>query len=179
MECYKWIRNNQLKNQPHKYEVYVRSTHKTKTSPFLFFLVLSLFGDLSNVLTNMEDLIINVVSPTKLRIGLSHMANALLQQHVETIYNNHGVSFYSDELRRVLKENNVMSDAASDAGSTGSTTPASDAMIRVDVPPWLVPTSFELLCALSVKHLRTVTYEGCHFLLEPYAQHLGEQSKRR
>ena len=51
MEYYKWIRNNQFKNQPHKYEVYIRSTHKTKTSPFLFLLVLSLFGDLSNVTT--------------------------------------------------------------------------------------------------------------------------------
>ena len=54
MEFYKWIRNNELKNQPHKYELYVRSTHKTKTRPFLFFLVLSVFGDLSNLLTKME-----------------------------------------------------------------------------------------------------------------------------
>ena len=136
MEYYKWISNNQLKNQTHKYEVYVRSTHKTKTSLFLSFLVLSLFGDLSNVLTNMEDLIINVVSTKKLRAGLSHRANALLQQHVEAMYNNNGVSFYSDELRRVLREIDVMSIAASDVGSTGSTAPASDAMIVVDVPPW-------------------------------------------
>ena len=135
MEYYKWIRNNQLKNQPHKHEVYLRSTYKTKTSPFLVFLVLSLFGDVSNVLTNMEDLVINVVSAIKLRIGLSHRWNALLQQHVETMFNNHGVSFYSDELRRVLREIDVMSDAASKGGSTGSTAPASDAMILVDVPP--------------------------------------------
>ena len=134
-EYYKLIRSNQLKNQRHKYEVYVRSTHNTKTSAFLFFLVLSVFGDLSNVLTNMEGLIINVVSAKRLRIGLSHTANALLQQHVETMYNNHGVFLNSDELRGVLREIDVMSDAASDAGSTCSTAPASDARILVDVPP--------------------------------------------
>ena len=57
--------------------------------------------------------------PKKLRIGVSHRANALLQQHVETMYTNHGVSFYNDELCRVLREIDVMSDTASDAGSTG------------------------------------------------------------
>ena len=61
MEYYKWIMSNQLKSQPHKDEVYVRSSHKTETGSLVFFLVLSLFGNLSNVLTNMEDLIINVL----------------------------------------------------------------------------------------------------------------------
>ena len=150
MEYYKWIRNNQLKNQPHEYEVYVRSTQKTKTNPFLFFLVLSLYGDLLNVLTNMEDLVINVVSAKKLRIGLSHRANALLQQHVQTMYNNHGVSFYSDELRRVLREIDVMSDVASDAGSTRSTAPASESMILVDIPPWWAAHELRTaLCSIS------------------------------
>ena len=135
MEYYKWINNNQLKNLPHKNEVYVQSSHNTKTSPFFLHLVLCLFGNLSNVLTNMEDLIINVVSAKNSRIGLSYRANALLQQHVETMYNNHCVSFYSAELRRVLGEIDLMSDAASDAGSKGSTALASDPMILVDVPP--------------------------------------------
>ena len=38
--------------------------------------------------------------------------------------------------------------------------------------------NFELLCAPSVKHLRIVTYGGCHFLLVLYARLLGEHSKK-
>ena len=110
----------------------------------------------TNVLTNMEDLIINVVSPKKLCIGVSHRANALLQQHVETMYNNHGVSFYSDELRQVLREIDVMSDAASVAGSTCSTAPAMDAMTLVDVPPWWA--AHELRTALC---LISETFKDC------------------
>ena len=164
MEYYKWITKNQLKNQPNKYEVYVRSTHKTKTSPFLFLLVVSLFGDLSNVLTNMKDLIINVVCAKKLRIGLSHRANTLLQQHVATMYNNHGVSFYSDELRPVLREIDVMLDAAGDAGSTGSTAPASDAMILVDVPPWCAAHELRTaLCSISE------TFKDCDLRRLPFS----------
>ena len=35
--------------------------------------------------------------------------------------------------------------------------------------------NFELLCAPSVKHLRSATYGGCHFLLVLYVRLLGEQ----
>ena len=126
--------------------------------------MLSLFGDLSNVLTNMEDLIINVVSATKLRISLSHKANALLQQHVETMYNNHGLSFYTDELHRVLREIDITSDAASDAGSTNSTTPASDAMILVDVPPWWAAHELRTaMCSISG------TFKDCDLRRQPFS----------